>query len=138
VPERAGYRYFFARPSGGSACKRLNLFLRWMVRRDAVDPGGWTRIAASHLVVPLDTHIIRLGRCLGLTRQTTPGWKMAAEITAALRALDPADPIRYDFALCHLGMMKACRFGVAKTHPGCPLAGLCKPGRGAPQRAPSP
>jgi len=130
VPERAGYRYFFARPSGGSACKRLNLFLRWMVRRDAVDPGGWTRVAPSQLVVPLDTHIIRLGRCLGLTRQTTPGWKMAAEITAALRALDPVDPVRYDFALCHLGMMKACRFGVAKTHPGCPLAGWCRPSRG--------
>jgi uncharacterized protein (TIGR02757 family) len=131
VPVRAGYRYFFARPSTGSACKRLNLFLRWMVRRDAVDPGGWTRIAAAHLVVPLDTHIIRLGRCLGLTRQRTPGWKMAAEITAALRRLDPIDPIRYDFALCHLGMMKACRFGVAKMHPGCPLAGWCKPARGA-------
>jgi len=129
VPERAGYRYFFARPSGGSACKRLNLFLRWMVRRDAVDPGCWTRVSPSQLVVPLDTHIIRLGRCLGLTRQTTPGWKMAAEITAALRRLDAADPIRYDFALCHLGMMKACRFGIARTHPGCPLAGMCKPGR---------
>jgi uncharacterized protein (TIGR02757 family) len=131
LPARAGYRYFFARPSTGSACKRLNLYLRWMVRRDAVDPGGWTRIAASHLVVPLDTHIIRLGRCLGLTRQRTPGWKMAAEITAALRRLDPLDPIRYDFALCHLGMMKACRYGVAKSHPGCPLAGWCKPALGA-------
>jgi uncharacterized protein (TIGR02757 family) len=134
VPARAGYRYFFARPSSGSACKRLNLYLRWMVRRDAVDPGGWTRIAAAHLVVPLDTHIIRLGRCLGLTRQRTPGWKMAAEITAALRRLDPVDPIRYDFALCHLGMMKACRFGVARSHPGCPLVGLCKPSLGYPQR----
>jgi uncharacterized protein (TIGR02757 family) len=129
VPARAGYRYFFARPSAGSACKRLNLFLRWMVRRDAVDPGGWTRVSPSQLVVPLDTHIIRLGRCLGLTRQATPGWKMAAEITAGLRALDPVDPVRYDFALCHLGMMKACRYGVAKTHPGCPLAGWCKPAR---------
>jgi uncharacterized protein (TIGR02757 family) len=129
VPARAGYRYFFARPSGGSACKRLNLFLRWMVRHDAVDPGGWTRVSSSQLVVPLDTHIIRLGRCLGLTRQKTPGWKMAAEITSALRVLDPVDPIRYDFAICHLGMMKACRFGVARTHPGCPLAGFCKPGR---------
>jgi uncharacterized protein (TIGR02757 family) len=127
VPARAGYRYFFARPSGGSACKRLNLFLRWMVRRDAVDPGGWTCVSPSQLVVPLDTHIIRLGRCLGLTRQSTPGWKMAADITAALRRLDPADPIRYDFALCHLGMMKACRYGLARTHPGCPLAGFCKP-----------
>jgi uncharacterized protein (TIGR02757 family) len=129
VPARAGYRYFFARPSTGSACKRLNLYLRWMVRRDAVDPGGWTRLAPAQLVVPLDTHIIRLGRCLGLTRQRTPGWKMAAEITAALRALDPVDPVRYDFALCHLGMMKACRYGVARSHPGCPLAGWCRPGR---------
>jgi uncharacterized protein (TIGR02757 family) len=129
VPVRAGYRYFFAQPSKGGACKRLNLFLRWMVRRDAVDPGGWTRVSPSQLVVPLDTHIIRLGRCLGLTTQKTPGWKMAAEITRSLRALDPADPVRYDFAICHLGMMKACRFGVARTHPGCPLVGFCKPGR---------
>ena len=136
VPVRAGYRYFFARPSGGSACKRLNLFLRWMVRRDAVDPGGWTRIAPSQLVVPLDTHVIRLGRCLGLTRQKTPGWKMAAEITRALRALDPVDPVRYDFAICHLGMMKACRFGQARAHPACPLAGFCKPGRTGAARVP--
>ena len=136
VPARAGYRYFFARPSGGSACKRLNLFLRWMVRRDAVDPGGWTRVAASQLVVPLDTHIIRLGRCLGLTRQKTPGWKMAAEITRALRAMDPVDPVRYDFAICHLGMMKACRFGQTRSHPGCPLAGFCKPGRARQQARP--
>jgi uncharacterized protein (TIGR02757 family) len=130
VPARAGYRYFFAQPSKGGACKRLNLFLRWMVRRDAVDPGGWTRVSRSQLVVPLDTHIIRLGRCLGLTKQKTPGWKMAAEITQSLRALDPVDPVRYDFAICHLGMMKACRFGVARTHPGCPLVGFCKPSRG--------
>lgn len=138
MPARAGYRYFFARPSAGSACKRLNLFLRWMVRRDAVDPGGWTRVSPAQLVVPLDTHIVRLGRCLGLTRQATPGWKMAAEITSSLRLLDPADPIRYDFALCHLGMMKACRYGVARTHPGCPLHGWCRPARGvAPGRAAS-
>lgn len=139
VPARAGYRYFFARPSAGSACKRLNLFLRWMVRRDAVDPGGWTRVSPAQLVVPLDTHIIRLGRCLGLTRQVTPGWKMAAEITSGLRALDPADPVRYDFALCHLGMMKACRYGTAKAHPGCPLAGWCRPGLGSrrPSRRPA-
>ncbi len=135
VPARAGYRYFFARPSGGSACKRLNLFLRWMVRHDAIDPGGWTRVSRAQLVVPLDTHIIRLGRCLGLTRQASPGWKMAAEITAALRRLDPIDPIRYDFAICHLGMMKACRYGVARTHPGCPLAGFCKPSRAGARRA---
>ena len=82
VPVRPGVHYFFPRPSAGSGCKRLNLFLRWMVRRDAVDPGGWTSVRPAQLVVPLDTHIIRVGRCLRLTTRTSPGWKMAAEITA--------------------------------------------------------
>ena len=108
VPKRAGVCYFFPRPSAGSACKRLNLFLRWMVRRDAVDLGLWTAVRPGQLIVPLDTHVIRLGRCLTLTKYTSPGWRMAADITAALRAIDPADPVRFDFALCHVGMMNAC------------------------------
>jgi uncharacterized protein (TIGR02757 family) len=124
-PRRVGY--FFPRPSSGSGCKRLNLFLRWMVRRDRVDPGGWTSVRASKLIVPLDTHVIRVGRCLGLTRYVSPGWRMAAEITAALRTLDPDDPVKYDFALCHLGMMKACGFGRPRGDAGCPLKGLCHP-----------
>ena len=127
LPARPGFWYFFTKPSGGSGCKRLNLFLRWMVRRDAVDPGGWTSVTPAQLVVPLDTHIVRLGRCLGLTRYSSPGWKMAAEITASLRALDPVDPIRYDFALCHLGMMHACGFGKPQGDRQCPLRGWCKP-----------
>ena len=94
---------FFARPSAGSGCKRLNLFLRWMVRKDAVDPGGWTSIPRSKLIVPLDTHVIRLGRCLRLTRYASPGWPMAADITASLRAIDPVDPVRFDFSICHVG-----------------------------------
>ena len=84
-----GVCYFFPRPSAGSACKRLNLFLRWMVRRDALDLGVWTRVSPAQLVVPLDTHVIRVGRCLRLTRYTSPGWAMARDITASLRALDP-------------------------------------------------
>ena len=99
----AGVCYFFPRPSAGSACKRLNLFLRWMVRNDAIDLGVWTKVSPARLIVPLDTHVIRLGRCLRLTRYISPGWKMAAEITASLRALDPKDPVRYDFSLCHVG-----------------------------------
>ncbi len=99
-----GVGYFFPRPSAGSACKRLNLFLRWMVRRDALDLGVWTRIPASKLIVPLDTHVIRVGRQLKLTRYASPGWKMAADITASLRALDPDDPVKYDYSLCHLSM----------------------------------
>jgi uncharacterized protein (TIGR02757 family) len=127
-PARRGVCYFFPRPSAGSACKRLNLFLRWMVRKDAIDLGVWARVSPERLVVPLDTHVIRVGRCLRLTKRASPGWKMAADITAALRALDPADPVRYDFSLCHIGMMNACGYGKSQRDAHCPLKGVCKPG----------
>jgi uncharacterized protein (TIGR02757 family) len=127
TPPRTGVAYFFSRPSSGGGCKRLNLFLRWMVRRDQVDPGGWTAVSPSQLIVPLDTHVIRLGRCLRLTRYQSPGWRMASEITASLRALDPVDPVRYDFSLCHLGMMNACGFTTARRDHACPLRGHCRP-----------
>lgn len=129
VPARPGVFYFFPRPSSGSACKRMNLYLRWMTRHDGVDPGGWTAVPASKLVIPLDTHIIRVGRCLKLTHYQSPGWKMAAEITASLRRLDPADPVKYDFSLCHLGMMRGCQFPApARTAiAACQLAPLCHP-----------
>jgi uncharacterized protein (TIGR02757 family) len=127
VPQKPGVYYFFARPSTGAACKRLNLFLRWMVRRDAIDPGGWTSISPRQLVVPLDTHTIRVGRCLRLTRRATPGWHMASEITAGLRTFDPDDPVRYDFALCHLSMMGACGFGARQGNRECPLREACRP-----------
>jgi uncharacterized protein (TIGR02757 family) len=127
VPKRPGVGYFFPSPSKGSACKRLNLFLRWMVRRDALDLGVWTRVPASKLVVPLDTHIIRVGRCLRLTKYTSPGWKMARDITASLARIDPVDPVRYDFSMCHLGMMNACGFSRAQADAQCPLRGVCRP-----------
>jgi uncharacterized protein (TIGR02757 family) len=127
VPKRPGVCYFFPRPSKGSACKRMNLFLRWMIRRDEIDLGVWTRIPPAMLVVPLDTHIIRLGRCLRLTDYRSPGWRMAADITASLRALDPQDPVRFDFSLCHVGMMNACGFGRPQGDTQCPLRGLCRP-----------
>ena len=127
VPKQRGVTYFFPRPSSGSACKRLNLFLRWMVRRDEIDLGVWTRLSPARLIVPLDTHVIRLGRCLQLTRYTSPGWKMASEITASLRNVDALDPVRYDFALCHVGMMNACGFGKPQRDSQCPLRGLCYP-----------
>ena len=128
VPRRPGVCYFFPRPSGGSACKRLNLFLRWMARRDEVDLGAWSGVPRSKLIVPLDTHVIRLGRCLRLTRYTSPGWPMARDLTASLRRLDPADPVRYDFALCHVGMMNACGFARPQRDSQCPLRGACHPG----------
>ena len=127
VPKRPGVCYFFPRPSAGSACKRLNLFLRWMVRRDEIDLGVWTRLSPARLIVPLDTHVIRLGRCLRLTRYVSPGWKMAADITASLRELDATDPVRFDFSICHVGMMNACGFGRKQGDSQCPLKGLCHP-----------
>jgi uncharacterized protein (TIGR02757 family) len=129
LPRRPGVCYFFPRPSAGSACKRLNLFLRWMVRCDTVDFGVWTQVKPSRLVVPLDTHVIRLGQCLRLTRFRSPGWPMAADITASLRALDPVDPVRFDFSICHVGMMGSCGLNTKQGDAQCPLRGLCRPGR---------
>jgi uncharacterized protein (TIGR02757 family) len=126
---KPGVGYFFSRPSSGGACKRLNLFLRWMVRHDAVDLGIWKRVTSAQLVVPLDTHVIRVGRCLQLTRFTSPGWRMAADITRALREFDAEDPIKYDFSLCHLGMMNACGSGRSRADTMCPLRGACRPAR---------
>jgi uncharacterized protein (TIGR02757 family) len=134
VPRQRGVAYFFPRPSAGSACKRLNLFLRWMVRRDEIDLGIWSKVSSARLIVPLDTHVIRLGRCLKLTRYTSPGWKMALDITNALRAFDSNDPVRFDFALCHVGMMNACGFMKPQGSAQCPLRGLCAPA-GTRQRA---
>jgi uncharacterized protein (TIGR02757 family) len=127
---KPGVAYFFSRPSSGGACKRLNLFLRWMVRDDRVDLGVWTKVRPGQLIVPLDTHIIRVGQCLRLTKLRSPGWRMAADITASLRSIDPVDPIRFDFSICHLGMMNACGFGKKTRDSRCPLKGACYPGTG--------
>jgi uncharacterized protein (TIGR02757 family) len=124
-----GLPYFFPRPSTGSACKRLNLYLRWMVRADSVDLGSWSGVSASQLIVPLDVHVVRVGQCLGLTRHRCAGWKMASDITASLRQLDPTDPVRYDFALCHVGMRDQCGFSRPFADARCPLRGWCRPRR---------
>jgi len=91
-------------PQGGSACKRLNLFLRWMVRCDAVDPGGWHRMDPSRLVVPLDTHMHRIALGMGLTRRRQADWRAVVEVTEAFAALVPEDPVRYDFVLTRPGI----------------------------------
>jgi uncharacterized protein (TIGR02757 family) len=127
-PGPGGVSYFFPRPSAGSACKRLNLFLRWMVRSDAVDLGVWSGVSRSQLIVPLDVHVVRVGQCLGLTRYRTAGWRMASEITASLRRIDRCDPVKYDFALCHVGMQDRCGFNrPAAGDARCPLRGWCRP-----------
>ena len=109
LPEKAGVRYFFPSPRDGSPCKRLSLYLRWMVRRDdGLDLGLWDFIPVSKLVIPLDTHVARLSRYLGLTERKSPSWRMAIEVTESLRRLDPEDPLKYDFALARLGILDFC------------------------------
>jgi uncharacterized protein (TIGR02757 family) len=127
VAPGAGVRFFFSSPEDGSTCKRLNLFLRWMVRRDAVDMGIWRGVPASHLVMPLDTHVARISRNIGLSVRATADWRMALEVTAALRRLHPEDPVRYDFAICRLGILDACP---SRRDPlkcaGCGIRAICR------------
>jgi len=106
LPAGAGVRFFLSSPRDGSACKRLNLYLRWMVRRDRVDLGVWTSVAPRALIVPLDAHIHAISRRVRLTRYKSPGWAMAVDITRRLRRLDPDDPVKYDFALHRMGLFK--------------------------------
>jgi len=101
-------RHLISDPRAGSACKRLVLYARWMIRSaDGVDLGLWP-ISPSALLIPVDTHIHRISRNLGLTHRRTASWATAEEITAALRKFDPEDPVKYDFALCHLGVSRDC------------------------------
>jgi uncharacterized protein (TIGR02757 family) len=93
-------------PQKGSACKKLNLFLRWMVREDRVDPGGWDQVAPSKLIIPLDTHMHRIAITLGFTKSRCPTIKTALDITRAFRDIAPEDPVRYDFALTRTGIRK--------------------------------
>lgn len=95
-----------ASPEKKSACKRLNLFLRWMVRSDAVDPGGWSAISPSLLLIPLDTHMHRIACALGMTNRKQKDLATAREVTAAFRKITPADPVKYDFALTRLGIRR--------------------------------
>ncbi len=105
---RRGPAHLLSDVRAGSAAKRLLLFLRWMIRPDdGIDLGLW-RVPAHRLLVPVDVHIHKLSRNLGLTRRPDLSWKTCLEITRALRRFDPEDPIRYDFSLCHMGMVQKC------------------------------
>ncbi len=98
------YHSLLPLPEKGSACKRLHLFLRWMIRKDSVDPGSWEDISPSLLVVPLDTHMYRICSRLGMTYRKSADGKCAVEITENFRAICPDDPVKYDFALSRLGI----------------------------------
>ncbi len=99
-----GYKHLLPHPERGGASKRLNLFLRWMVRSDAVDPGGWNHVSPAKLIAPIDVHMHRIGLALGLTDRKQANLKTALEITAAFRQIAPDDPVKYDFALTRLGI----------------------------------
>lgn len=102
------YGHLLSSPADGSACKRMNLYLRWMVRSTEPDLGIWTAIPPSHLVIPLDTHVARMSQNLGLTARATPNWRMAREITDRLAEFDSLDPVKYDYAMCRLGILDHC------------------------------
>ncbi|MFU8802767.1 MAG: TIGR02757 family protein [Bradymonadaceae bacterium] len=122
-----GFAYLLPDPAAGSACKRLHLFFRWVVRGpDEVDAGLWERPAPSELRMPLDTHTSRLCRYIGLTARKTADGRAVEEVTQALSRLDPDDPLRYDFALCHLGISGRCIHRRSPLHcPGCPIEHIC-------------
>lgn len=106
---KASFKHFVPRPERGSACKRLYLFLRWMIReRDGIDLGLWESIEPDKLLIPVDTHILRISNKLGFTSKQTASLAAAREITSVLRRVDPADPVRFDFSLCRLGILKQC------------------------------
>lgn len=133
LPPKAGVRYFFPAPGDGSACKRLNMYLRWMVRRDdGLDLGLWGFVRPAQLVIPLDTHMTRIGRHLGWTRRKSPGWKMAVEITRSLAQVNPQDPVRFDFALSRMGILERCpRHPATKPCDLCALRRSLQPGKAA-------
>ncbi len=126
LPATHGLRFSLPDPLEGAACKRWRMFLRWMVREAWPDLGLWRAYPREALVIPLDTHVARISRLIGLTSRATPDGRMALEITQALQALDPLDPLRFDFPLSHLGILGDCP-GL-RSLPGCaacPLVELC-------------
>jgi uncharacterized protein (TIGR02757 family) len=133
----AGYRALFPDPAGAGrpACKRLCLFVRWMVRRPPPDLGVWRSVSPAILRIPLDTHVYWIARHLGLTKRRTRGWRTVEEITQALRTFDPQDPVRYDFVLAHTGISGDCP---KARDPGicgsCAVQPDCDLWRGRPRR----
>ncbi|MFA5293039.1 MAG: TIGR02757 family protein [Phycisphaerae bacterium] len=121
-----GLKFLLAEPSSGGTSKRLFLFLRWMVRNDAVDAGLWKKIDKAKLVVPVDVHMGRLSKIIGLHNKKTVNLKTAIEITAGFAQISPEDPVKYDFALCRIGILENCTGKKNKYCPNCELAGFCK------------
>ncbi len=126
-PDRRGFNHFLPDPMGGSAIKRYNMLLRWMIRGpDEIDLGDWRHLGTERLVLPLDTHTHRIAANLGLTNRKQANWRTASEITDKLKRLDPDDPTRFDFAIAHLGISGACacKRGIEMCT-GCAISDIC-------------
>lgn len=122
-----GLKYLLPTPAAGSACKRLNLFLRWMVRDDDVDTGLWKSIDKAKLIVPIDVHMGRLCKILGFYNQKTVSISAALKITDSFKQIEPNDPVKYDFSLSRIGIIKDCNGRYKLQCPQCQLFELCQP-----------
>jgi len=120
-----GLKYLLVNPAKGSACKRLNLFLRWMVRDDDVDTGLWKSIDKAKLIVPVDVHMGRLCGILGFYNQKTVSLPTAIKITEGFAKIEPADPVKYDFALSRIGILENCNGQYHNNCEFCELLGFC-------------
>ena len=121
-----GLKYLLVSPSNGSACKRLNLFLRWMVRDDQVDVGIWKSVDKAKLIVPIDVHMGRLCKFLGFHNNKTISLKTAVEITKQFAKIETSDPVKYDFALSRIGIVENCTGKYGITCESCDLEVFCK------------
>lgn len=127
IPENSYLPHFFPSPARGSACKRLCMYLRWMVRpADGIDLGLWSSVLPSQLIIPVDAHIRRISGLLGLTSRRQADWRMALEVTDALRKMDPRDPVKYDFSLCHLGISEGCNGADRTVCMRCAISDVCR------------
>jgi uncharacterized protein (TIGR02757 family) len=124
-PITNGLGFLLSKPSSGSACKRLNLLLRWMVRDDDIDTGLWKLIDKAKLIVPVDVHMARLCRILKLYEQKTPSLAAAVKITKSFAQIQPADPVKYDFALSRIGIRDNCTGRHRSACRLCELYGFC-------------
>jgi len=120
-----GLKYLLVNPAKGSACKRLNLFLRWMVRDDDVDTGLWKSIDKAKLIVPVDVHMGRLCKILGLYNRKAVSLSTAIKITEGFAEIQPADPVKYDFALSRIGILGDCNGQYHNNCESCELLGFC-------------
>lgn len=128
APSR-GLRYLLVSPRDGSACKRMNLFLRWMVRDDDVDAGLWKSVDKSGLIVPMDVHMSRLSKILGFHSSKSVAFRTAVEVTKCFAEIEPDDPVKYDFALSRIGIVENCDGRPTSACEVCELFEMCFSGK---------